>query len=83
MGKRNNHRPTALRRCGTFLLLHDFIKAKITQVNFLNLDWWFRAGNSDTCIAEMSVNTSYTALKKVLGFFNHSFIAQRTNVASV
>jgi hypothetical protein len=28
------------------------------QVNFINLDWWFRAGNSDTCIAEILADTS-------------------------
>jgi hypothetical protein len=28
------------------------------QVNFLNLDWWFRTGNGDTCIAEILADTS-------------------------
>jgi hypothetical protein len=26
---------------------------------FLNLDWWFRAGNSDTCIAEILADYQY------------------------
>jgi hypothetical protein len=28
------------------------------QVNFINLDWWFIAGSSDTCIAEILADTS-------------------------
>jgi hypothetical protein len=34
----------------------------ICQVKFLNLDWWFRAGNGDTCIAESCCHLPISAI---------------------